>query len=255
MSDKSTKIDHLKEDEPIPGQRFVLLSIVTPELIKNCSVRGVKIRGVYATEQEARLKAADLQKKDQLHNIYVAPVGKWLPWDDDPSKAQDEEYAEGELNRIMKGLKENQAKSKMLHEQRKNDLIEKTLKEQEKRKKKLSSKDNDSELDEMTNKKSSQGVKTEKSSSTDSSKGKVELESVNIEDMNKVNQKYDAKQVETELGDLNNQLDQTKSELDQENFNIEKDKTIITEKNDNLNKINSELEEAEKLYEQLAASQ
>ncbi len=244
MSDKSTKIDHLKEDEPIPGQRFVLLSIVTPELIKNCSVRGIKIRGVYATEQEARLKAADLQKKDQLHNIYVAPVGKWLPWDDDPSKAQDEEYAEGELNRIMKGLKENQAKSKMLHEQRKNDLIEKTLKEQEKRKKKLSSKNNDSELDEMTNKKSS-----------DSSKGKVELEPVNIEDMNKVNQKYDAKQVETELGDLNRQLDQTKSELDQENFNIEKDKTIITEKTDNLNKINSELEEAQKLYEQLAASQ
>ena len=194
--------------------------------------------------REARLKAADLQKKDQLHNIYVAPVGKWLPWDDDPSKAQDEEYAEGELNRIMKGLKENQAKSKMLHEQRKNDLIEKTLKEQEKRKKKLSSKDNDSELDEMTNKKSS-----------DSSKGKVELEPVNIEDMNKVNQKYDAKQVETELGDLNKQLDQTKSELDQENFNIEKDKTIITEKTDNLNKINSELEEAQKLYEQLAASQ
>lgn len=244
MSDKSTKIDHLKEDEPIPGQRFVLLSIVTPELIKNCSVRGIKIRGVYGTEQEARLKAADLQKKDQLHNIYVAPVGKWLPWDDDPSKAQDEEYAEGELNRIMKGLKENQAKSKMLHEQRKNDLIEKTLKEQEKRKKKLSTKDNDSELDELTNKKSSEN-----------SKGKVELEPVNIEDMNKVNQKYDANQVETELGNLNKQLDQTKSELDQENFNIEKDKTIITEKTDNLNKINSELEEAQKLYEQLAASQ
>lgn len=245
MSDKSTKIDHLKEDEPIPGQRFVLLSIVTPELIKNCSVRGIKIRGVYGNEQEARLKAADLQKKDQLHNIYVAPVGKWLPWDDDPSKAQDEEYAEGELNRIMKGLKENQAKSKMLHEQRKNDLIEKTLKEQEKRKQKLPSKDNDSELNEMTNNKSS----------TDNHKGKVELEAVNIEDMTKVNQKYDAKQVESEIGDLNKQLDQTKSELDQENFNIEKDKTIITEKSDNLNKINSELDEAQKLYEQLAASQ
>ena len=245
MSDKSTKIDHLKEDEPIPGQKFALLSIVTPELIKNCTIRGIKIRGVYGTEQEARSQAAELQKRDTLHNIYVAPVGRWLPWDDDPSKAQDEEYAEGELNRIMKGLKENQAKSKMLHEQRKNDLIEKTLKEQQKRKEKLSSKDNDSELDEMSNKKSS----------TDNSKGRVELEPVNIEDMTKVNQKYDAKQVETEIGDLNKQLDQTKSELDQENFNIEKDKTIITEKSDNLNKINSELEEAQKLYEQLAASQ
>ncbi len=238
MSDNTTIIDHLKEDEPISGQRFVLLSIVTPELIKNCTVRGIKIRGVYATEQEARIRASELQKKDQLHNIYVAPVGKWLPWDDDPSKAQEEEYAEGELNRIMKGLKENQVKSKMLHEQRKNDLIEKTLKEQEKRKKNL-----DLEVDQMTNNKSA----------ISKSSGKVELESVNIADINKVNLKYDATQVEEQLDTLSKQLGQTKSELDQENQNIEKDKTMFTDKTDNLNKINSELEEAQQLYEQLAS--
>jgi len=244
MSDKKTKIDHLTEDEPISGQKFVLLSIVTPELIKNCSVRGIKIRGVYGTEQEARSKASELQKKDSLHNIYVAPVGKWLPWDDDPSKAQDEEYAESELNRIMKGLKENQAKSKMLHEQRKNDLIEKTLKEQEKRKKKLAKKDSESELDDMTNKKSS-----------DNEKGKVELEPVNPSDMEAVNQKYDAKEAEKQVDDLTKELDKTKQELEQENKNIEKDKSIIQDKSKNINKINSELEEAQKLYEQLSATQ
>lgn len=244
MSDKKTKIDHLTEDEPISGQKFVLLSIVTPELIKNCSVRGIKIRGVYGTEQEARSKASELQKKDSLHNIYVAPVGKWLPWDDDPSKAQDEEYAESELNRIMKGLKENQAKSKMLHEQRKNDLIEKTLKEQERRKKKLAKKGSESELDDMTNKKSS-----------DNEKGKVELEPVNPSDMEAVNQKYDAKEAEKQVDNLTKELDKTKQELEQENKNIEKDKSIIQDKSKNINKINSELEEAQKLYEQLSATQ
>ena len=103
MSEKSNSIDHLKEDDPISGQKFVLLSIVTPELIKNCTVRGIKIRGVYGTEQEARVKAAELQK-DSLHNIYENLL-KMVTMDDDPNKAHDEEYAEGELNRIMKGLK------------------------------------------------------------------------------------------------------------------------------------------------------
>lgn len=236
---KQTKIDHLREDEPISGQKFVLLSIVTPEMIKNCSVRGIKIRGVYGTEQEARVKAAELQKKDTLHNIYVAPVGKWLPWDDDPSKAQDEEYAEGELNRIMKGLKENQAKSKLLHEQRKNDLIEKTLKEQEKKKKK--NKKETSQADELTNKKSENSLD-----------GKIELESVDINEMNNVNKKYDTLQAQTDINKLDNELEQTKSELEQENLNIEKDKTIMRDKTLNLDKINSELREAENLYEQLA---
>ena len=246
MSDKTKKIDHLKEDEPIPGQKFALLSIVTPELIKNCTIRGIKIRGVYGTEQEARSQASELQKRDTLHNIYVAPVGRWLPWDDDPSKAQDEEYAEGELNRIMKGLKENQAKSKMLHEQRKNDLIEKTLKEQEKRKKKLSQKtENSSELDDMTNKKSSES----------NTSGKIELEPVNPEDMDTVNQKYDTKQAHDQVDQLTEQLDQTKTDLEQEDYNIKKDKSIIEDKSKNINKINSELEEAQKLYEQLSSSQ
>lgn len=238
---KATKIDHLKEDEPISGQKFVLLSIVTPELIKNCTVRGIKIRGVYGTEQEARVKAAELQKKDTLHNIYVAPVGKWLPWDDDPSKAQDEEYAEGELNRIMKGLKENQAKSKLLHEQRKNDLIEKTLREQEKKKKKNKQKKSTNDTDELTNNKSETDMK-----------GKVELESVHIDEMNNVNKKYDTLQAQNEINKLDEELDKTKNELEQENLNIEKDRTIMKDKTENLDKINSELEEAQKLYEQLA---
>ena len=247
MSDKTTKIDHLKEDEPIPGQKFALLSIVTPELIKNCSVRGIKIRGVYGNEQEARSRATELQKSDALHNIYVAPVGKWLPWDDDPSKAQDEEYAETELNRIMKGLKENQAKSKMLHEQRKNDLIEKTLKDQEKRKKKLSKQTNNStnELGNMTNKKSSDNNPS----------AKVELEPVHPNDMESINQKYNTKQTELQVHELTEQLDKTKNDLEQEDKNIKKDKSIIEDKSTNINKINSELEEAQKLYEQLSSSQ
>ena len=158
----------------------------------------------------------------------------------------------------MKGLKENQAKSKMLHEQRKNDLIEKTLKDQEKRKKKLSKQTNNStnELGDMTNKKSTQGVKTNKSSSTDNNpSAKVELEPVHPNDMESINQKYNTKQTELQVHELTEQLDKTKNDLEQEDKNIKKDKSIIEDKSTNINKINSELEEAQKLYEQLSSSQ
>ena len=98
----SKKIDYLTTDPEIPGQRWVCLSFLTPELVKmekNCNVRSVKVRGVYSSEEEAKDRCEKLQKIDGLHNVYIAPVGKWLPWCDDPEKATDFEYAESELNK------------------------------------------------------------------------------------------------------------------------------------------------------------
>jgi hypothetical protein len=48
------------------------------------SVRGLKVRGVYATQSEAELRSKKLQRMDPLHNIYVGEIGKWLPWDPSP---------------------------------------------------------------------------------------------------------------------------------------------------------------------------
>lgn len=130
----SKKIDYLTTDPEIPGQNWVCLSFLTPEIVKNCDVRSVKVRGVYSTEAEAKDRCEQLQKIDGLHNVYVAPVGKWLPWCDDPEKANDFEYAETELNKLMKAYQKNQDNAKILHEQRKNELVTKNLEEIEKRK-------------------------------------------------------------------------------------------------------------------------
>ena len=129
------KITYLTNDDKIRNQEWVCLSFITPELIENCKVRGVKVRGVYATEEEAKNRCKELQQIDPDFNIYIAPVGCWLPWSDDPEKADDCEYANEELNKLMKAYKENQVKAKMLHESRKNDMIEKNMKEAEERKK------------------------------------------------------------------------------------------------------------------------
>jgi hypothetical protein len=72
------------------------------------TVRGVKVRGSYNSKEEAVARSKKLQRMDPLHNIYVADVGKWLPWDPEPSEISEQEYAEDKLNTLMKKYKENE---------------------------------------------------------------------------------------------------------------------------------------------------
>jgi len=71
------------------------------------TVRGVKVRGVYPTAKEAEVRAKKLQRSDPLHNIFIGEVGKWLPWDPAPHQIAEHEYAEEQLNQLMKKYKEN----------------------------------------------------------------------------------------------------------------------------------------------------
>jgi hypothetical protein len=72
------------------------------------TVRGLKIRGTYASQEEATARSKKLQRQDTLHNIFVGEVGKWLPWDPEPSDVKEQEYAEDQLNTLMKKYKENE---------------------------------------------------------------------------------------------------------------------------------------------------
>jgi hypothetical protein len=72
------------------------------------TVRGLKVRGVYSSQPEAVARSKKLQRTDPLHNIFVGEVGKWLPWDPEPSDVPEQEYAEDQLNTLMKKYKENE---------------------------------------------------------------------------------------------------------------------------------------------------
>jgi DNA repair exonuclease SbcCD ATPase subunit len=125
MSATTKYIDHLNEDPVIPGQLWVCISFLSPEGIKNCNVRGLKIRGVYATREQADRRAEELRNSDPDFHVFVGEVGKWLPWDPDPNDAEEQQYLEKELNDLMKGHKDNLAKAKRLEEQRKSDMLTK----------------------------------------------------------------------------------------------------------------------------------
>jgi hypothetical protein len=76
------------------------------------STRGIKIRGVFPTQQEAELRAKLLRENDPNFDVYVGPVGLWMPWEPDAYKTGRVEYLEEELNELMAKKKENEDKAK-----------------------------------------------------------------------------------------------------------------------------------------------
>jgi hypothetical protein len=82
------------------------------------STRGVKIRGVYESLKEAQKRAKVLQTRDPTFHVYVGQVGYWLPWDPNPDNIENQEYADGQLNELVRKYKENKsAKDQIWHEE------------------------------------------------------------------------------------------------------------------------------------------
>jgi hypothetical protein len=133
--------------DEVDGPRFVLMSFMSPEkvttsnyghlyekltnepdLAKRCEMyeillglrvnaRALKIRGCYATREEAAAQASVLRDKDPYFDIYVGPVGEWMPWDD-TNKVEDEHFANEQLHNLMSQYKEQARLSQKEHDER-----------------------------------------------------------------------------------------------------------------------------------------
>lgn len=82
------------------------------------NVRGLKIRGVYPSQGEAELRAKLLRQVDPNFDVYVGPVGVWMPWEPDAYKTGRVEYLEDELNELMAKKKSNEESAKDYFEKR-----------------------------------------------------------------------------------------------------------------------------------------
>lgn len=82
------------------------------------ATRGIKVRGSFPTLEEAELRAKMLREVDSAHDIYVGPVGLWMPWEPEAYKTGRVEYLEEELNKLMHEKRKNEAKAKQEFEQR-----------------------------------------------------------------------------------------------------------------------------------------
>ena len=82
------------------------------------NTRGIKTRGSYPTQQEAELRAKLLREVDPNHDVYVGPVGMWVPFNPDAYKTGRVEYLEEELNQLMHEKNENDKNAKTHFEKR-----------------------------------------------------------------------------------------------------------------------------------------
>tara|TARA_A100001015_G_C15020284_1_gene727635 strand:+ start:1774 stop:2817 length:1044 start_codon:yes stop_codon:yes gene_type:complete len=91
------------------------------------SVRGVKIRGCFPTQQEAELRCRMLREVDPNHDVYVGPVGLWMPWEPEAYKTGRVEYLEDELNKLMHEKKKNEEGAKEAFDKRVKETKEKAI--------------------------------------------------------------------------------------------------------------------------------
>jgi len=91
------------------------------------SVRGLKIRGVFPSQEEAEMKCKKLRDLDPNHDILVGPVGLWLPWDPDAYKTGRVEFMEDELNQLHHEKMKNEEKAKEEFEKRVKDAKKKAI--------------------------------------------------------------------------------------------------------------------------------
>ena len=107
----------------VPGQLFACLSVVGPEAPQKNDKFGIKIRGAFATRDEAASHAKRLQKEDSTFDIYVVDMYKWLLIPPDNTKIDDVHYTNEKLEEIMTGYKENQAQAARMFQERKNAMM------------------------------------------------------------------------------------------------------------------------------------
>ena len=107
----------------VPGQLFACLSVVGPECPQKNDKFGVKIRGTFATRDEAANHAKRLQKEDSTFDIYVVDMYKWLLIPPDRDAIDDVHYQNEKLEEIMQGYKENQIQAAKMFEERKRDMM------------------------------------------------------------------------------------------------------------------------------------
>jgi hypothetical protein len=96
------------------------------------SVRGFKARGNFSSQEEAELRAKLLRETDPNFDVFVGPVGTWLPWEPEAYRTGRVEYMEEELNQLASEKKKNEQIAKTTFEQRIKETKQKAIDENKK---------------------------------------------------------------------------------------------------------------------------
>jgi len=103
MADKGKKkITVLKDNPPLSGKKFFLMSVISPESRQQHTVHGLKLHDMCETEEEGRELAKYYHELDPDFDVLLGVVGKWCPFLFDTMDVPDVEYANKELTNLIK---------------------------------------------------------------------------------------------------------------------------------------------------------
>ena len=97
------------------------------------SVRGLKVRGSFPTQEEAEMRCKMLREVDPNHDVYVGPVGLWMPFHPESYKTGRVEYLEDELNQLMHEKNKNESSAKVEFDKRVREAKEKAMEDNKKK--------------------------------------------------------------------------------------------------------------------------
>lgn len=117
--------DVLTEDPRITGQKYALVSMVSPESIRNkCDVFAFKIRCTCKDMAEVKKMKERFMKLDNgIYSLYVVQVGLWTPFVNNEDLLPNTEYQETALNEIISGYVENRNLANDEFNERKNQMV------------------------------------------------------------------------------------------------------------------------------------
>jgi len=127
--------DILEEDIIHSGDlRYALISFVTDSPESRQRLEGappgklaLKIRGAFATKDEANAHVKRLMKTDPAFDTFLVDMYKWLLLPPPENKIADVQYQESFLQDMITTYKESQLNAKQHFEERKRMIIEKGL--------------------------------------------------------------------------------------------------------------------------------
>ena len=106
---KEKALEFLKKYEDFKyGNEETLMAMFNEQNEGACNIYGFKVRGVYETLKEAKVRAEVLRRRDPNFNVFLFQAGFWCPWHPKPHMIAEEEFAESQLNELVKNYKLNQ---------------------------------------------------------------------------------------------------------------------------------------------------
>lgn len=96
------KISVLMDNPPLPGKKFFLASMISPESRQKNDIYALKFHDVCETEQEGKELCEYYKDLDPDFDVFLGTIGKWSPWVFNFEDVPSIEYANQQLNELVK---------------------------------------------------------------------------------------------------------------------------------------------------------